>query len=781
MKAVDLKSAFVHQPSTQVDPAGRDTGFVSELESRVAALQDGSLSRRALAQECTEILRRLLLRESGALNPEEGAGVFFRNLWEGGPLQRLFLDLFGEARAIVAGAGAEIGSIFSNPAKLQSEMETILAWYLKRRRALRLLEEAALPGDSEERLFGLQLFHDRIYCGVKGFEVRCNLCLAGRQGQQLWLKARLLNRGSVVKAAKGWELWADNTETLSLVDERPELDFMALVPLHPNCQRMIAEDVQAFVPYAALDLMPGRYETEIDLCLCDENGAVLLRGGTFEKIFIPDNVETDRRQNFFVPSPQALGLWGKDYAGGDQISDLRLNSSVRSGKLAVHRVVNLTLDCDIYGHAGERVYLECRLRYPDGTLVESQSEHFSAQGAFVYRLELYPQRPVVRLFGVQLQFSLRALKLENPRQRLLLELSLLGADERVLCGALEQFICDNPEVLPAAGDEEIFLPALPATDPYSGLTVSGFEVAMTAPPGQKERSLLRMDLYCACENWSSNVFRLVSGLESRAGETLLNRFSGEPALSVFHLGGYESDKEKRLTVTFDCRELDSEKLTNELVARASIRTLDDKVLFNLSRVLSDLSLPPAADGPSPLPPRPDLQIVDVAVEALLASKTLKCTFTFSVNFAGSRGRSSTLYCEIIDAAGRSLKQAILEEKETWSGHALRLDFSRQIDCALYRAGYFQERVALNLDVSRVVEAGPVRETVSNSAYSARLPEDGYYLKAMLFGAQGEVTQILRYPLALAAIHFQSEGASANRSPAYRPAHARRGLLQNIFG
>jgi len=782
------------------------SSFIAKLERRVAALQNGPAGRKALAQQTLSVLRELLLRETGASSLEENADIFFRNLWESGPLKVLFFDLFREARAVLAGAGVQIGSAFSNPAKLQSELEAILSWYSRRKMSLCLLAEEALPGDPAECFFGLEVFHDRLYAGVKGLEVSFGLRLIGREGQALWIKVFVRRKGRLVSTAENWRLWSDNTDSLALVHEEERQDFTALAPVNPDCQRQMLEGIKIFVPYQALALPAGRQEVEIDCGLYDERGERILRLGRLEEIFMPAELGSEKRGAALIPSPQALGVWPKDFVSGDWISELKISRGVRSSKNTVHEVINVALDCDICGHAGERVFIECRLLYPDGTLVESQAECFTAEGAFAYRLELYPQRPVVRLFNMQLELPLRALSLEPGKHSLLAEVAMLGPRGQVLCGTVQSFVCEVLEALPAAGDESAFLPALPAADPYSGLIVSGFEAGLFPPLDEQlerpDEEMLRVQVYACLDNWPGNVFRVVAGLETLTGKALVSKSKGEPLLRTLHLGGYSSPREKRLVFDFDCLDIDFNadgenpppdkktpagrwgEQTQTLVARARILTLDDKVLFNLSR---ECSFVPRSSSPERRvneDPASELKIVDVIIDALLASRTVKCTFTFVVNFMAARAAQGTLYCEIIDAQGRSLKQAVLEEDpEAWPGTAVRIDFSPKINAALYRAGLFQEEVHMDLDVSRLVESGKkaVREAAPNSAFCSKLPENSYYLKAVLFGCDGRLLQSIRRPLSVASLHFEQGVSPAKQAGVVKSASLRGPrFLQNLF-
>ena len=145
--------------------------------------------------------------------------------------------------------------------------------------------------------------------------------------------------------------------------------FCSLVPIRPNAQRLIIDDIRAFVPYAALDLSAGRSDIQLYVAVIDDEGREILSASKPESICVPQREAVAGG----VPAPHSIGMWPHDVVSGDRISDLRVSSGHKVVAGWERHTVSAQFDLSLFMHAGESVLLECRFVDAKGNVVELSS------------------------------------------------------------------------------------------------------------------------------------------------------------------------------------------------------------------------------------------------------------------------------------------------------------------------------------------------------------------------------------------------------------------------
>ncbi|MEY4699932.1 MAG: hypothetical protein RL326_119, partial [Pseudomonadota bacterium] len=210
------------------------------------------------------------------------------------------------------------------------ELNMLLKWYVRRKMSLASLEieisgnaamldaDGSVLRDEHDALYGLEVMHDQQVFGTKGCVLACGLRLVGRDGQPLWLRVGVRCNGEPVVVRPDWSSWTDPGSGEALEVIAKELPFCSLVPVRPNAQRLIIDEVMAFVPYAALELPVGRSDVEFVISVIDGDGEEILVTTRPESICVPrrDTV------SFVAPAPHAAGMWPHDVVSGDKISEL---------------------------------------------------------------------------------------------------------------------------------------------------------------------------------------------------------------------------------------------------------------------------------------------------------------------------------------------------------------------------------------------------------------------------------------------------------------------------
>ena len=209
------------------------------------------------------------------------------------------------------------------------ELTMLLKWYVRRKMSLASLEieisgnaamldsDGSVLRDEHDALYGLEVMHDQQVFGTKGCVLACGLRLVGRDGQPLWLRVGVRCHGEPVVVRSDWSSWTDPGSGEALEVLAREVPFCSLVPVRPNAQRLIIDEVRAFIPYAALELPVGRCDVEFVISVIDSDGDEILMTTRAESICVP------RRDSvpFVAPAPHAAGMWPHDVVSGEQQAD----------------------------------------------------------------------------------------------------------------------------------------------------------------------------------------------------------------------------------------------------------------------------------------------------------------------------------------------------------------------------------------------------------------------------------------------------------------------------
>jgi hypothetical protein len=213
------------------------------------------------------------------------------------------------------------------------------------------------------------------------------------------------------------------------------------VPIRPNAQRIVIDELRAFVPYAALDLPSGRCDVELVLSVIDGDGREVLSASRPYSICVP------RRElvGTHVPAPHSVGMWPHDVVSGDKISDLRVSSGYKVVAGWERRTVSVQFDLSLFMHAGESVLLECRFIDEKGEIVELSSLGIpyvaselnvpvESVSSYRYRRVLHPRGAWAHYRGLQIDIPVEFLLLQSGTHNLTCEVVIVSADERILCG-----------------------------------------------------------------------------------------------------------------------------------------------------------------------------------------------------------------------------------------------------------------------------------------------------------------------------------------------------------
>lgn len=450
--------------------------FVAPLEEEVRrAAKYRTRTRRAsaiavskVAELVLKIVRQMAHKETGRFTLEPNVPLLLSSIYAGSVEASVVQGLVRRAQAALAilaaeerealprangKSGREHISVEYDIGRELDELTMLLRWYARRKMSLAGLEVDQISKglysegflepsfDEEDALFGFEVLHDHQVFGTKGCFVMCGLRLVGHDGQPLWLRVSLRWNGRPVSCRPDWSSWTDpgGAEPCEVVPS--EAQFCSLVPIRPNAQRIVIDEIRAFVPYAALDLPSGRCDVELVLSVLDNDGREVLSASRPDSICVP-------RQELVgahVPSPHSVGMWPHDVVSGDKLSDLRVASGYKVVAGWERRTVSVQFDLSLFMHAGESVLLECRFVDDKGEIVELSSLGIpyvaselnvpvESVSSYRYRRVLHPRGAWAYYRGLQIDIPVEFLLLESGTHNLTCEVVIVSSDERILCG-----------------------------------------------------------------------------------------------------------------------------------------------------------------------------------------------------------------------------------------------------------------------------------------------------------------------------------------------------------
>lgn len=449
--------------------------FIAPLEEDIRrAGKYRARARRTSAQAVSKvaelvlaIVRQVTHRETGLFSLEPNAPLLLNTLYAGSVEASIVSGLVRRAQsALTAVAANEREALRTGAAKSETrgawdydisreldELTMLLKWYVRRKMSLAGLEidafsqglviETGQSFDQEEQdaLFGFEVLHDHQVFGAKGCFVTCGLRLVGHDGQPLWLRVSVKYNGSAASVRKEWGSWTDpgGSEVFEVVpDDAP---FCSLVPIRPNAQRLVIDDIRAFVPYAALDLPSGRCDVELVVSVVDNDGREIVSASRPESICVP-------RQELVgahVPAPHSVGMWPHDVVSGDKISELTVSSAYKVVAGWERRTISVLFDLSLFMHAGESVLLECRFIDEKGEIVELSSLGIpyvaselnvpvESVSSYRYRRILHPKGAWSHYRGLNIDIPVEFLLLQPGSHNLTCEVVIVSSDDRILCG-----------------------------------------------------------------------------------------------------------------------------------------------------------------------------------------------------------------------------------------------------------------------------------------------------------------------------------------------------------
>jgi hypothetical protein len=443
------------------------------------------------------------------------------------------------------------------------ELTMLLKWYARRKSSLVLIEASNQrigfeeeEGAVDDALFGFDVLHDQPVFGVKGCSVGCGLRLVGHDGEALWLRVSAFVDGVAVGVRPGWDSWVDVAEEGSVGEAG--MPFCSLVPIRPNAQRLILDDVRVFVPYRALRLPPGRTQVELLCAVVNQDGDVLLSASRFEDLAIPPTGDEQQR----ALAPHAIGIWPQDVVSGDKISSLKVQSGYTVIGGWEQSALRVSCELSLFMHAGDALLIECRFTDQRGELIEVAR---SAAGAFgdgrdrsaeghSYRVRriLRPRTALTVIPNLAFEVPIEFLHLNPGGHELLCEVVVLSADDRVLCGDIAAVTVSVPSptvnvpspLRDSRGGE--LLPANQDSTPRFGISapkvrIDEIEVQPQASFGESES--VRVEVRFACDDDeagdesarydlsdAANPYRVILSLE-HAGGMVLQSFTDELGLT----------------------------------------------------------------------------------------------------------------------------------------------------------------------------------------------------------------------------------------------------------
>lgn len=470
--------------------------FITPLEDAIKRAQKyrskgyrTAVSAQAkVASLVLETIRRIAHRETGVFNLEAPVAQLLSCLCAGSLEAGVVSGLVRRAQRALATRDAlqrERGRVGVESTQSErglgydvgreiDELTMLLTWYVRRKMSLAALELDSVDGfavlstsasvssyDERDALFGLEVMHDHQVFGCKGCSIACGLRLVGRDGQPLWLRVSVLSHGEPVAVRPEWSTWTDpgNGQPVEVLSSSSP--FCSLVPIRANAQRLVIDEIRAFVPYGALHLPAGRREVELVVSVVDNEGHEVVSATSVESICIPPR----ELSMASVPAPHSVGMWPHDVVSGDKISELSVSSGFTMLAGWEYHAVSVQFDLSLFMHAGESVMLECRFVDSQGHVIELSSLGIpfiaSEMNVAVESVSSYRYRRVLRPKGAWAVYQ--GLRIDIPVEFLLLdpgyhdiscELVIVSSDDRVLCGDMSRMQIQVPARSVREGTEQ---------------------------------------------------------------------------------------------------------------------------------------------------------------------------------------------------------------------------------------------------------------------------------------------------------------------------------------
>jgi hypothetical protein len=470
VSAVDVRR-FISNCSEKlqrfVAPLEEEARRAMRLRTKGHRVSPRSVSK--VAELVLGVIRKLAHRETGVYALDPNVAMLLSSLYAGSVEASIVCGLARRAQEAVAqlaqleraeafpsvGHRGELALRDYDVTRELDELLMLLKWYVRRKMSLAGLDLHALVAanashnsdgragfsEEEDSLFGFEVVHDQRVFGTKGCFVSGELRLIGHDGQPLWMRVSVLDNGRPISVRSEWSSWTDpgGTEAIEVISD--DAPFCSLVPIRPNSQRLVIDEIRAFVPYGALNLPTGRADVELCVAILDNEGREILTASRLESICVP------RRElvHATVPAPHSVGMWPHDVVSGDKISDLAVSAGYKMVAGWERHCISVQFDLSLFMHAGESVLLECRFLNEQGEVVELSSLGIpyvasdlnvavESVSSYRYRRVLHPRGAWAHYRSLCIDIPVEFLLLARGSHALTCEVVIVSSDDRVLCG-----------------------------------------------------------------------------------------------------------------------------------------------------------------------------------------------------------------------------------------------------------------------------------------------------------------------------------------------------------
>lgn len=627
-----------------------------------------------VAELVLHVIRKLTSRETGVYALDPNIPLLLSSLYAGSVEASIVLGLASRAQEALAHVaaldrGELVGAARYSPfnasyrdydvARELDELSMLLKWYVRRKMSAARLEVGVLSHgltlstngaaevrtsfDEEDALFGFEVVHDQYVFGAKGCFVSCGLRLVGHDGQSLWLRVSVLHNGRPLTVRTEWSSWTDpgGSDVIEVVPDNAP--FCSLVPIRPHAQRLIIDEIRAFVPYGALDIASGRADVELCISVLDGEGREILTAARPDSICIP------RREVVAapVPAPHSVGMWPHDVVSGDKISDLRVGADYKSVGGWERHTVSVQFDLALFMHAGESVLLECRFLNQAGEVVELSSLGIpyvaselnvavESVSSYRYRRVLHPRGAWAYYRNLCIDIPVEFLLLSPGSHTLTCEVVIVSSDDRVLCGDMRGVSVAVPKERGDGAEEIVALESVDVDAAWRCAEAESIRVQACFIPTNTSRHIAELAAGRVGELCSP--YRVEISIEREDGHVLLQAFSDplgmgfKPVTRSVCVEGHAGSTVHRVVTTFSKEEIlgwsigaDSQRGLSKLRLFARVRAISLTGEVLVSHTKEFFTKPVGSGGRRVVElGAPAPQIVDVEASLYAQTSLISC-------------------------------------------------------------------------------------------------------------------------------------------------------------
>lgn len=426
----------------------RKREFFLHLQTILGTLRQPEVNRYEFAYNIQLFFEEVVFFETGINGLRSGLRLLLDKLYADPITAKMIRYIFKQMQKCLTADRPDNGCFERE--RVLSAMQEIFSWYTERVHAIEKMVSAAGVTSGCDQIFSLKVLHDQESHDVLGFEVNTGLALFGRAGQNLWFKVFVKLGGEYILPHIDWNSWIDDTEIFTVRRPGEAAALSVIIPILPRTQRLMIENLSAFIPYQALDLHPGKHEVEVEACLFNEKGDCLLSASSAEAISVARNY----RPAEAVISQQALGMWSRDFVSGDSINSLEVSCVREPLGNWLSDLIRVRMDLEVYDRLDQDMAIEVRFYDAEGTLVKCASDT-SQDPYLALRKEMRIDEIVFRLYDLELVVPRAQLILEDDQKVLACEVCLMSPDSKVIVGSFSHFKLQEIDCPPAATLDKI--------------------------------------------------------------------------------------------------------------------------------------------------------------------------------------------------------------------------------------------------------------------------------------------------------------------------------------